>query len=114
MTIYSGNFTLASYLNPNTRQPKQSLLKFCEILDNIAKTKMAIEKNESKILLDKVNSFKTEFDSKRKSSLKKVSVDEMIVNLGNPRLAEKIRIHKVLVVLNIAKHIHNLLSAGRI
>ena len=73
---------------------------------------MAIEKNESKILLDKVNSFKTEFDSKRKSSFKKVSVDDMIVNLGNPRLAEKIRIHKVLVVLNFAKHIHNLLSAG--
>ena len=75
---------------------------------------MAIEKNESKILLDKVKSFKTEFDSKRKNSLKKVSVDEMIVNLGNPRLAEKIRIHKVLVVLNFARHIHNLLSAGRI
>ncbi len=76
---------------------------------------MAIEKNkESKILLDKVNSFKTEFESTRKKNLKKVGVDEMIVNLGNPRLAEKIRIHKVVFVLNFPKHIHNLLLVGRI
>ena len=56
---------------------------------------MAIEKEKSKILLDKVNSFKTELESKRKSNTKKVDVDNMIVNLGNPRLAEKMRIHKV-------------------
>ena len=59
------------------------------------KVKMAIEKEKSKILLDKVNSFKTELESKRKSNTKKVDVDNMIVNLGNPRLAEKMRIHKV-------------------
>ena len=58
---------------------------------------MAIETEKSKILLDKVNSFKTEFDLKRKSNSKKVSIDKMVVNLGNPRLAEKIRIHKVWV-----------------
>ena len=76
---------------------------------------MANEKNkESKILLDKVNSFKTEFESTRKKNLKKVGVDEMIVNLGNPRLAEKIRIHKVVFVFNFPKHIHNLLLVGRI
>ena len=76
---------------------------------------MAIEKNkESKILLDKVNSFKTEFESTRKKNLKKVGVDEMIVNLGNPRLAEKIRIHKVVFVFNFPKDIHNLLLVGRI
>ena len=56
---------------------------------------MAIEAEKSKILLNKVNLFKTEFDLKRKSNSKKVSIDKMVVNLGNPRLAEKIRIQKV-------------------
>ena len=56
---------------------------------------MAKEKEKSKILLDKVNSFNIELESKRKSNTKKVDVDNMIVNLGNPRLAEKMRIHKV-------------------
>ena len=58
---------------------------------------MSIGTEKSKILLDKVNSFKTNLDSTRKSNSKKASVDKMIVNLGNPRLAEKIRIHKVWV-----------------
>ena len=63
------------------------------------KIKMAIEKEKSKILLNKVNSFKTELESKRKNNSKKVEVDDMIVNLGNPRLAEKMRIHKVAIRL---------------
>ena len=63
--------------------------------------KMAIKSEKSKIVLDKVNSFKEEYEFKRKTKLKNVTVDEMIVNLGNPRLAEKIRIHKVCLVLHV-------------
>ena len=63
--------------------------------------KMANKSEKSKIVLDKVNSFKEEYEFKRKTKLKNVSVDEMIVNLGNPRLAEKIRIHKVCSVLHV-------------
>ena len=63
--------------------------------------KMANKSEKSKIVLDKVNFIKEEYESKRKTKLQNVSVDEMIVNLGNPRLAEKIRIHKVCSVLHV-------------
>ena len=65
---------------------------------------MANKSEQSKILLDKVNLFKTEFDAKKKSNSKKLGVDEMIVNLGNPRLAEKIRIHKVIFKYSVRKN----------
>ena len=63
--------------------------------------KMANKSEKYKIVLDKVNFFKEEYESKRKTRLQNVSVDDMVVNLGNPRLAEKIRIHKVCSVLHV-------------
>ena len=52
----------------------------------------------AKNLLDQVNRFKEEVNSVKKkemSTTRNNNIDEMILNLGNPRLAEKLRIQKV-------------------
>ena len=51
--------------------------------------------NDANVLLDQIAKFRLNIDKLEGNESKKLSFDEMVVNLGNPRLAEKIRIHKV-------------------
>ena len=57
----------------------------------------------AKNLLDQVNRFKEEIKAVKKkemSTTRNNNIDEMILNLGNPRLAEKLRIQKVQTTMN--------------
>ena len=59
-------------------------------------TNMTVNRdNDANVLLDQIAKFRLNIDKLEGNESKKLSFDEMVVNLGNPRLAEKIRIHKV-------------------
>ena len=60
---------------------------------------MIMEKENAKKVLERASRLKNDFSlSQRKlRPVESVSeLDNMIANLGNPRMAEKLRIHKVL------------------
>ena len=59
-------------------------------------TNMTVNRdNDANVLLDQIAKFRLNIDKLEGNESNKLSFDEMVVNLGNPRLAEKIRIHKV-------------------
>ena len=58
-------------------------------------TNMTVNRDDANVLLDQIAKFRLNIDKLEGNESKKLSFDEMVVNLGNPRLAEKIRIHKV-------------------
>lgn len=58
-------------------------------------TNMTVNRDNANVLLDQIAKFRLNIDKLEGNESKKLSFDEMVVNLGNPRLAEKIRIHKV-------------------
>ena len=61
-----------------------------------------MERENSKKVLERVSRLKDEVRSRKTRGDGSVSeLDHMIVNLGNPRMAEKLRIHKVGLVCRL-------------
>ena len=55
-----------------------------------------MERENAKKVLERASRLKDDL-SQNQRKLRPVELDHMIANLGNPRMAEKLRIHKVLI-----------------
>ena len=59
-----------------------------------------MEKENAKKVLERASRLKDDL-SQTQRKLRPVELDDMIANLGNPRMAEKLRIHKVLIIAGL-------------
>ena len=56
-----------------------------------------MEKENAKKVLERASRLKDDLSQTQRKP-RPVELDDMIANLGNPRMAEKLRIHKVLII----------------
>ena len=58
---------------------------------------MTMEKENAKKVLERASRLKDDLSQTQRKP-RPVELDDMIANLGNPRMAEKLRIHKVGII----------------
>ena len=59
-----------------------------------------METENARKLLERASVLKDELNKRNRRPVGGPEFDKMIVNLGNPRLAEKLRIHKVSITVD--------------
>ena len=60
-----------------------------------------METENARKLLERASTLKDDLTKKSRRPVGGPEFDKMIVNLGNPRLAEKLRIHKVGIITGV-------------
>ena len=71
-----------------------------------------MEKENAKKVLERASRLKDDLSQTQRKP-RPVELDHMIANLGNPRMAEKLRIHKVLIIAEQVPWYHGIPGAGK-